>query len=128
MIDPSKNLATLQRSLDYHSARHDVIAANLANAHTPGYRPVDVLFSEALEQARALERTHASHLGSGGTSGNSYQVFDASSKAPGLDGNAVSMEQELAKLAANSLRYASVTEMLSRRLAMMRYVANDGRR
>ncbi|MFM1822937.1 MAG: Flagellar basal body rod protein FlgB [Planctomycetota bacterium] len=53
------SLPALERSLQYMSARQKLLAGNLANAETPGYRPVDVdprafqaSLREALESGR----------------------------------------------------------------------------
>lgn len=48
------SLPALERSLQFMSARQRLLAGNLANAETPGYRPVDVepaAFQEALRDS-----------------------------------------------------------------------------
>jgi flagellar basal-body rod protein FlgB len=50
----SSSLPALERSIQYMSARHRLLAGNLANIETPGYRPVDVqpaAFQSALRDA-----------------------------------------------------------------------------
>jgi flagellar basal body rod protein FlgB len=44
----------------------------------------------------------------------------------GLDGNSVSLEREMSKLAANDLRYDGAVKIVTGKLAMLRYAANDG--
>nr|AYC80776.1 flagellar basal-body rod protein FlgB [uncultured bacterium] len=53
LIDPIFD--GLARALDVHNRRHDVLATNLANVETPGFRAQEVDFRSAL--ARAFERT-----------------------------------------------------------------------
>ena len=47
----------LHRSLDLRSARQRVIASNLANEETPGYRANDLQFAQQL-QAAQIGRAH----------------------------------------------------------------------
>ena len=53
-------------------------------------------------------------------------TFDDSPGGPGMDGNTVELERELAKIDANRVRYGTSTELASRRLALLRYAASDG--
>lgn len=46
-----RQLAVLDRLLEYHSLRHRVVANNIANAEVPGYRAQDVRFSSELADA-----------------------------------------------------------------------------
>jgi len=96
---------TLQQALTFHRDRHAVLAGNVANIDTPGYRPFDLQRDEQ---------------------GNVAQAFDDSGQMQGQDGNAVSLERELSKIDANRTRYSTTAELTTRRLAMLRYAAGDG--
>lgn len=104
------SLDTLQAALTYHRERHTVLAGNVANLDTPGYRPLD------------LSRP------SPGSDGQAQVIssFDDGGAFQGPDGNAVSLERELAKIDANRTRYNTTAELVSRRIAMLRYAAGDG--
>ena len=104
------SLDTLQASLTFHRERHTVLAGNVANLDTPGYRPLD------------LSRP------SPGSDGQAQVItsFDDGGAFQGPDGNAVSLERELAKIDANRTRYNTTAELVSRRIAMLRYAAGDG--
>lgn len=128
MIDLFANMTALQHSLDYHLARHGLLSSNIANAETPGFRPLDLSFQAYLSRADEMRVTDSKHLPGGADGGYRMAVFEDPSGSPGNDGNGVSTEREMAKLAANSLRYRAAAEMLSRRLALLRYAANDGQR
>ena len=123
-------LRLTERALEYHLARHQVVASNLANAQTPGYRPNDLAFEDALEQAGGMVATHKRHIGAKLEPGEQMvtRSYEDVGVAPGVNGNAVSVDRQMAKLAANSLRFRAAAEMISRRLGMMRYAASDGRR
>ncbi len=127
-LDLFANLAALQKSLDYHLSRHALITSNLANVETPGYRPLDLNFDAYLARAGELEVTNPRHLGAAGQSRFELGLMEDPGPTVRADGNAVSTEREMAKLAANSLRYRAVTEMLSRRMGMLKYAASDGTR
>ena len=121
-------ITALRRSLDYHLMRHSVLGSNVANAETPGYRSVDLSFDALLDRAEKIRSTHADHLGEGGPRQPAWEVFDDSVASPGNDGNTVSLEREMAKISANTIRYNAASEMLSRRLAILKYAATDGQR
>jgi len=118
------SIGQLESALTFHRERHSVLAGNLANLDTPGYRPYDLNRTEAATPA-PLAVTQPDHLASG--SATSYvTTFDDGGAMQGSDGNAVSLERELAKIDANRVRYAATSELVSRRLGMLKYAAGDG--
>ena len=50
-------LNQLERSLDVRLMRHNLLAANVANADTPGFRPKDLDFTAALASVETTHRT-----------------------------------------------------------------------
>jgi flagellar basal-body rod protein FlgB len=123
------SVAPFQRSLDYHSDRHNVLASNIANANTPGFRPKELLRVEADEFHSTLNmvRTEGEHFaGSGLGAVHETTVVGDESHIGGLDGNNVSIEREMSKLEANDLRYQGAAKLVTRQLAMLRYASNDG--
>jgi flagellar basal-body rod protein FlgB len=123
------SVAPFHRSLDYHSSRHNVLASNIANANTPGFRPKELLRVEAEEFASKLPlvRTEQEHFTTTGLDAvHELTVVPDDSNIGGLDGNNVSLEREMSKLEANDLRYQGAAKLVSRHLGMLRYAANDG--
>ena len=123
------SVAPFHRSLDYHSSRHNVLASNIANANTPGFRPKELLRVEAEEFAGKLPlvRTEQEHFNTTGLDAvHDLTVVQDESNIAGLDGNNVSLEREMSKLEANDLRYQGAAKLVSRQLGMLRYAANDG--
>lgn len=118
-----------QRALDYHVERHNVLASNVANVDTPGFRPLELVRHEGGSTAfqLAMRRTHAAHLGVGDET-HPFRLESAEEGvvAPGNDGNAVSLEREMAKLGANELRFDGAVRMVRSQLGLLRYAANDG--
>jgi len=118
----------MEGALTFHRERHGVLAGNLANLDTPGYKPLDLGRPTAAPTATggvAMAATDPKHLGPGATPAGASATFEDPETA-GVDGNAVNLEREMAKVAANRVRYATTTELVSRRLALMRYCATDG--
>ena len=118
-------LAPLETSLAYHRDRHAVLAGNLANVETPGYRALDVVPGEPPTAADSLNKTDVRHLDPTGSVGTSGEIIEMPGRDP-RDGNAISMERELAKLDANRVRYLASSTLVSRRLALLKYTAGDG--
>lgn len=106
------SIPLLSKALDAYALRHKVIANNIANITTPGYRRGEVEFEEELREAldgRAIKgrTSHPRHIPIGARSLDDVQpkviVPDDPSMASGL--NNVSIEQEMAEAAKNQLRY-----------------------
>jgi flagellar basal-body rod protein FlgB len=115
----------LERAMSFHRERHAVLAGNVANVDTPGFRPADLSRREELRAEIPLALTNEQHF-SLGEEGDAELVFDSSGPTQGADGNAVNLDRELSKIDANRTRYTTNTELLSRRAALLRYAATDG--
>jgi len=115
---------TLQAALTFHRERHTVLAGNVANLDTPGYRPVDLNRNTAGD-AQTLATTNEGHIATATTT-DIVTSFDDGGAMQSADGNAVSLERELAKIDANRARYSTSAELVTRRLALLRYAAGDG--
>ena len=110
-------------ALKIRGQRTEVLARNLANADTPGYKARDLDFRAALAQAGgtdapvALKTTHANQISSaldasGETTPNlKYRV----PLAPALDGNTVDVQMEQANFAENTVRFQATLTFLNAR-------------
>lgn len=134
-------LTRLQESLDVRLVEHNVLAGNIANSDTPGYRPKALDFGQAMAAARAtdsadaLSATSPMHLGPNGASAESDSramsaasalVADSSGVSPSFDGNQVDVDRTMAGLAENSLQYGASAKAAGKKLAILRYVVSDG--
>lgn len=115
----------LAGAMSFHRDRHAVLAGNLANINTPRYRPADLERPVATTPATEMARTAPGHLDASGA-GEARLTFDDGGALAGPDGNAVVLERELSKIDANRVRYGTAAELVSRRLALLRYAAGDG--
>lgn len=114
-----KTLTTLERALDVRLARQNVLSGNLANANTPGYKPVDLDFGRAM--------AHLESAGEGASAASSVAALTtAAAASEGLDGNAVDLDRTMVDLAQNSLQYGASAKAAQKKLAILRYVASDG--
>jgi flagellar basal-body rod protein FlgB len=120
-----QTMDTLERAMSFHRERHIVLAGNVANVDTPGYRPYDLSRTQGIDAKLELLTTNRAHL-PGASSAGTTLSFDDSGATQGADGNSVNLDRELAKIDANRTRYTTGTELLSRRAALLRYSASDG--
>ncbi|HHO51347.1 MAG TPA: flagellar basal body rod protein FlgB [Deltaproteobacteria bacterium] len=98
--------------------QHALTASNLANAETPGFRAKFVDFERALSDA--LEPGAAPDAGTS-------EIRELAPNPWSADGNSVLPEREQARLQENALMYRAVAQGLSKRLALLKFAANDGR-
>jgi flagellar basal-body rod protein FlgB len=121
-------LAALADKMRWHQARQTILAENVANADTPGFRPSDLkaysfeehLRSAALETV-ATSATEPMHFSV--SSGNAAAGFDARTGGDfeiTPSGNAVSLEDEMMKVSANQMDYQAITSLYSRSLRLLR--------
>ena len=105
----------LERSISGASQRNEALAANIANASTPGYKRVDVDFHGAL--AAALGSSDAKTKLA--TTSFATQA-DAGVGNPQADGNSIDVENESAKMAANALEQQAAVSVAKTRNAILR--------
>ena len=97
--------ASIERYMSLLSTRQKLVAANIANADTPGYQTKDIDFQAELENQI------------GNTSPNVIEI-------PGLktknDGNNVNVDREARMLAENAMRFSVASTLARSELAMVR--------
>ena len=104
-----KTVAILSRVLDFRSANHKVIAGNLANIDTPGFRPKDLTFDQVLHRAAdksqiRIQRTNPKHLSN--SSPGSEGSFPLVTREIGpFESDQVNIDTEMAKMMKNNLLY-----------------------
>jgi len=119
-------VATIESALRFRVARQGVLAANVANVDTPGYRRADLAFDRALARAGgALRRTDPRHLDAPGAGAPGWRL--ETGRGPTRpDGNDVSIDRELIALSRNASAFRQESEALSRLFAL-RQTAMGGR-
>jgi flagellar basal-body rod protein FlgB len=101
------------RALQLESRRTELLAANLANADTPGFKARDIDFKRAL--ATATNAAGAAGEAAGINSLESVTQFRVP-MAPSLDGNTVDAQLEQAAFAENNVRYQATLTLLNGKL------------
>ncbi len=125
-------MEVMGRALDSRSARQRVIASNIANEETPGYRAKDLKFKEALAAARhpsgsvSLRVTHNRQLSSSGKQVDGHIIEIPVADLP-LDANSVNLDLEMAKLTDNAMHYNTTAELMARKFRGLLRVINEGR-
>lgn len=94
-------LRLLEHYLNLTAFRQELVASNLANVDTPGYRTVDIHFQSALEQALA---------GPPGA-GESPQVYEVPGLPQRPDGNNVSVDRESMLLGETQLQFQTAVQL-----------------
>lgn len=117
----------LRTRMHWHQERQQVLADNLANADMPKFRPHDLaapkfdqLSGGTTDAPISLARTESGHLT--GLSGNSTAQFQTTRSGYEVrpSGNAVDLEDEMIKVAANQMDYQTATTLYSRSLNLLK--------
>lgn len=132
-IFESPVLTALGKQLDSAALTQRVIANNVANVNTPGFKKSHVSFAEDLK--RALERrapdlatSHPRHLGGVLEMGQvTPRVVQDRDTIMSYGRNNVDVDQEMVNLAANTILYNVSAGALSGRMGLLGYVIRGGR-
>ncbi len=115
-------LGLFPKSLELRAKRTELLASNLANADTPGYKArdfdIDRLLQEAPPRQIPLHTTRPAHLApsTDGIEGRlAYRVPQQAS----LDGNTVEEHIEQAKFAENALRYQTTLRFINGKISSL---------
>lgn len=101
--------------------RATLLANNLANSDTPGFKARDLDFRALVKEAMGstpetgMRRTEAGHIGAGELGGASGEALYRTPLQPSIDGNTVDEHVEMAAFARNTLDFqASLTFLQSK--------------
>ncbi|MEZ4598812.1 MAG: flagellar basal body rod protein FlgB [Syntrophotaleaceae bacterium] len=129
-----RTIGVLQKVLDLRVRNQQIISSNLANIDTPGYSAARLTFEEDL--AHALNqpvvqtgKRHPDHFAIGGQEVEQVQgqVLRVYSKTGLGDGNGVDIDQEMIAQAENQILFEAATQMLNKKLGLLKYVAQADR-
>ncbi len=123
--------------MDYLNQRQSLIAQNVANADTPGYRPrdlVDVNFADMLKEQTqtnvksvSVQATNASHISSSQETGsvNSRKSREPYEVAPA--GNSVVIEEQLVNAGQNAMDYNLMVNILQKQVGLFKIALGSNR-
>ena len=116
--------------MQVRTERMEVLAGNLANANTPGYKARDINFQDAMRSAQSgrsqnLTRTHENHI-KGNMQGSGEMQFRISNQPDTGDGNNVDVQVERNAFLDNGLRYQASVEFLNGKIKGMKKAISGG--
>jgi flagellar basal-body rod protein FlgB len=118
MADVPDVARVLQTAIEGANLRQKVIANNIANVETPGYRRRESLFEMIM--ADAIEDGNAADLHE-----NEAWVFTPRTTPVGEGGNDVQLDSEVGDLVHNSLMYKTYVRLLGRTYRQMDMAIRD---
>jgi flagellar basal-body rod protein FlgB len=121
-MDPTKIglFDVAEKRLVWTAQRQRILAANIANANTPGFQARDVQsFASVLSGSGSVEpvRTQPGHLAGTVQAGLASLASDPP-KARALDGNTVALDQQLTKVADTETTQSLVTSVWKKYMGM----------
>jgi flagellar basal-body rod protein FlgB len=109
------NYAMSKTMLDVATARHEALAANIANVETPGYQRVDVSKTFLQELQQQLKTGEV-----GQPIRQTAIEVDPAARSTRGDGNNVELDTELLQLGSNGMQYEMLTNFVSGSLARLK--------
>lgn len=106
----------VEKALNVRAFYHKILASNIANVETPGYKEKDINFHEALQN-------RITPSGEGITV-REKAVCDGVNST---DGNTVNMEDQIMRVTENNLYFTSLARVITKKFAMMRYAITEGK-
>lgn len=126
MLNDLPLMGFIRKKMQWHQSRQSVLASNVANADTPGYKPKDLkslTFDDHLSGVSrpmtGMHTTHAKHMSvavrDDGFATKTTKDFEVTPS-----GNGVVLEDEMMKVAANQFDYQLATTVYSRSLGLLK--------
>lgn len=126
-------------ALNALSLRQRLVANNIANIDTPGFKASDVDFEAQLRSAirtkidqvgSGLTRTRPRHLDVNGGVGASLapRVVTDNGGSMRVDRNNVDIDQQMIKLSESAITYSALAQLAASRYSLLESIVTDGRR
>jgi len=119
--------AMLRTKMQWHQERQRLLAENVSNADTPKFKPRDLAPPKfegpaaTAQTALVLAQTSPGHIAAGSGSGNpEFPLERRNAFEVRPAGNAVSLEDEMLKVAANQMDYQTATTLYQRSLGLIK--------
>ena len=131
-----ETLQTMQKALDVRMMRQNMIASNIANSETPGYRALDIDFEATMKNfSSKLDVELNGESGPGGINSliNSSNIEESDIVYKTDDGvdvgqnsNTVSMEKEMGKLQENKVMFEVLAQLMAKKFRGLNDVISGG--
>jgi flagellar basal-body rod protein FlgB len=117
-------LTAVKSKMRWHAARQKLLAQNVANADTSGFAPKDLKPFEIKPAPGPVSvgpvRTQVAHLGGSAETGADFRSEPARRFETTASGNAVSLEEEMMKIASNQMDYQAAVSLYERGMSLIR--------
>jgi len=119
-------LSMLRTKMEWHQARQKVLAENVANADSPEFRPHDLAMPDFERQTHrpistvSLTRTEGGHIAGTAVSSPDFRSQTQGGYEIRPTGNAVSLEDEMMKVAANQMDFQAATALYTHSLNLIK--------
>ena len=115
----------LRSRMQWHQERQRLLSENVANSDTPNYRPRDLAplqFNRLTPTLTSigLNRTEVGHIASSEATPGQFQTSRFGGYEVRPAGNAVNLEDEMIKVAANQMDYQAATTLYTRSLGLIK--------
>lgn len=123
-----RTFRALEHAINVAHQRHNLISSNISNLDTPNKKGMDIDFKKAmvraLESEHEMSKTHSGHMGPK-SGAQQAEPFEDEGEWNGY--NWINIDREMTKLIENNLQYRTATEVLLRKIAIMKEVIRGGR-
>jgi flagellar basal-body rod protein FlgB len=119
----------LGAALDLYQARHTVLAENIANSETPGYRARDIEFADQLAAALTGPASGTNTSGDPASAASPVHVEPTIDRNATIkpDGNSVALDMQVGRLSENAFKIQALTQILSARYQSLKRVIDGGK-
>jgi len=130
-----KTIDALATALNFRQMRQEIIASNIANSETPGYKAKRIDFEEALARAldvdgqNSLNTNDKRHfnVGQGDISNISPDIYEDPNGHVTENGNTVDRDKEMALMAENKILYDAAIQLLNKKLSLKKCILGSER-
>ena len=117
-------------AVNLREERMEILAGNLANANTPGYKARDIDFQQAMQSAQSqmshqITRTHDKHF-TAKMDSSFHEQFRVPNQPDTGDGNTVEVQTERNEFLDNGLRYQASLQFLDGKFKGMKKALSGG--
>ena len=119
--------AALTDKMRWHQARQGLLAENVANAETPGYRGRDLAQYDYAKQSGAFSSatvtttaTNPTHFSVSSSEGGAFGAQRMANFEITPEGNGVSLEDEMMKVTTNMMDYQAATTLYTKSIKVLK--------
>lgn len=121
MISVNDYLSVHAKAVKFRSQRAQILASNVVNADTPGFKPSDISFKSVLNNSLSKSQnsvpvTNERHIPVGNSNSNATSFYRAVDHNT-LDKNSVDSEYERAQFTDNAIRYQVSLQFLNSKIS-----------